>query len=72
MVISVWNVLPPGTSGKLLEATGGGSDANTFFTHGIQTLNLSAGYEDVHTTQEHIRVSELVRSAALVEAIVRS
>lgn len=56
----------------LLEATGGGSDANIFYAHGIAALNLSAGYEDVHTTKEHIRVSELVRSASLVEAIVRS
>ena len=53
-----------------LQATGGGSDANVFHARGIQVLNLSAGYEDVHTTYEHIKVSELVQLCALVEAMV--
>ncbi|MEW6232935.1 MAG: M20/M25/M40 family metallo-hydrolase [Chloroflexota bacterium] len=53
-----------------LEATGGGSDANIFHEHGIKVANLSLGYEDVHTTNEHVALSELVKCAqVLVEVL---
>jgi tripeptide aminopeptidase len=53
-----------------LEATGGGSDANIFHQHGIKVANLSVGYEDVHTTNEHVALSELVKCAqVLVEVL---
>ncbi|MBI4757827.1 MAG: M20/M25/M40 family metallo-hydrolase [Chloroflexi bacterium] len=56
-----------------LEATGGGSDANIFHQHGIKVANLSVGYEDVHTTNEHVALSELVKCAqVLVEVLAGS
>ncbi len=54
-----------------LTVTGGGSDANILHAHGIDILNLTAGYQDAHTIHESIAVGELVKLATLVEAIVR-
>lgn len=54
-----------------LEHSGGGSDANVFVGHGIPTVNLAVGYEDIHTTNEKMRIEELVKTAELVVAIVK-
>ncbi len=35
-----------------LGISGGGSDANIIAGFGIPTVNLSVGYEDIHTTNE--------------------
>ncbi|MFC3772021.1 M20/M25/M40 family metallo-hydrolase [Paenibacillus sp. GCM10012303] len=51
--------------------TGGGSDANMFNGMGIPTVNLAVGYENIHTTEEQMPVSELVKIAELVVAIVK-
>lgn len=51
--------------------TGGGSDANMFNGMGIPTVNLAVGYENIHTTEEQMPVSELVKVAELVVAIVK-
>lgn len=51
--------------------SGGGSDANIFNGMGIPTVNLAVGYKDIHTTNEHIAVSDLVKTAEAVVAIVR-
>ncbi|SET56215.1 peptidase T-like protein [Paenibacillus sp. NFR01] len=51
--------------------TGGGSDANIFNGLKVPTLNLSIGYEDIHTTQERIKAADLVKVAGLVVAIVK-
>lgn len=40
--------------------SGGGSDANIFNNIGYPTANLSVGYEYIHTTDEQIRVNDLV------------
>lgn len=53
-----------------LEKSGGGSDANIFNGHGVPTVNLSIGYEEIHTTKEKIPVKELVKTTELVIAIV--
>lgn len=54
-----------------LTSTGGGSDANIFHANGIHVLNLSAGYEDAHTTHETMRVSALGQLAGIVGLLVR-
>jgi len=54
------------------EATGGGSDANIFFAAGIPVLNVSTGMADVHTTHEHIAVTDMVRCAQWVLEIIKS
>jgi len=53
-----------------LVATGGGSDANIFNRHGIATVLLGIGYEDIHTTSEHIALSTLADVARTLLAIV--
>ncbi|WP_027417340.1 M20/M25/M40 family metallo-hydrolase [Aneurinibacillus terranovensis] len=50
-------------------SSGGGSDANVISGHGIPTVNLAIGYEDIHTTNEKIPVEELVKTAELVVAL---
>lgn len=51
--------------------SGGGSDANIFNGLGIPTVNLAVGYEDIHTTNERIKASDLVKAAQVVVAIVQ-
>lgn len=58
-----------GRTSELLES-GGGSDANVFAGHGIPTVNLSVGYEQIHTTKERISISELTKVAELVTSII--
>lgn len=50
--------------------SGGGSDANMFNGMGVPTVNLAIGYEQIHTTKEQIRVSDLIGAARMVVAIV--
>jgi tripeptide aminopeptidase len=50
--------------------SGGGSDANMFNGNGVPTLNLSVGYEDIHTTSERIKADDIVKVTELVLAIV--
>lgn len=52
------------------EISGGGSDANIFNAHGKPTLNLSIGYEEIHTVNEYIPVSEMLKTVELALAIV--
>lgn len=54
-----------------LTRSGGGSDANVIAGFGIPTVNLSVGYEEIHTTNERIPVSELVKTAEMVASIIR-
>jgi tripeptide aminopeptidase len=50
--------------------SGGGSDANIFAAHGIVTGILGTGMENVHTTQETVRLADMVRSASILLAIL--
>lgn len=51
--------------------SGGGSDANIFNGMGVPTVNLAIGYEHIHTTQEQIRLKDLVDTARFVVEIVK-
>ncbi|WP_280768360.1 M20/M25/M40 family metallo-hydrolase [Salipaludibacillus daqingensis] len=53
-----------------LKRSGGGSDANIIAGHGIPSINLGVGYEEIHTTNEKIPVEELVKTTELVVAII--
>ncbi|MCQ4085836.1 M20/M25/M40 family metallo-hydrolase [Saccharibacillus sp. JS10] len=59
-----------GLSGRTFQS-GGGSDANVFNGFGVPTVNLSVGYENIHTTNEKIKVDDLSRLAEFVVEIVR-
>lgn len=54
-----------------LGVSGGGSDANVISGFGIPTVNLSVGYEEIHTTNERMPVEELEKLADLLVAIVK-
>lgn len=58
-----------GRESKLLQS-GGGSDANVIAGHGVPTVNLAVGYEEIHTTNERIPVAELVKITELVGSII--
>lgn len=54
-----------------LEKTGGGSDANIFNRKGLATIILGIGMQKVHTTEEFIRLSDMVDSCKLVMEIIK-
>ncbi|PYZ94384.1 hypothetical protein CR194_02300 [Salipaludibacillus keqinensis] len=54
-----------------LKQSGGGSDANIIAGHGIPSINLGVGYENIHTTNEKIPVEELTKTAELVVSIIK-
>jgi tripeptide aminopeptidase len=54
---------------KLLHS-GGGSDANIIAGHGIPTVNLAVGYEEIHTTNERMPIEELTKTAEMVLAVI--
>lgn len=58
-----------GIEPRLVE-TGGGSDVNIFNMHGIAAVNLSIGYREIHSSDEHIAVADLEQAARLVEALL--
>ncbi len=59
-----------GRESELL-TSGGGSDANVIAGHGIPTVNLAVGYEEIHTTNEKMPMEELVKTSEMVVAIIQ-
>lgn len=55
-----------------LRASGGGSDGNIFNTHGIPTVVLSTGMQQIHTHDEFCMISDLVKNARWVLEVVRT
>jgi tripeptide aminopeptidase len=53
------------------KTSGGGSDANIFFGHGIVTSVLGTGMKDMHTVRESIRLDDMVKSVELLLEIVQ-
>lgn len=55
----------------LLEATGGGSDANFYNSYGVPSAVLSNGMQKAHTTDEYMEEDDLYRNAEIVLAIIK-
>lgn len=53
------------------ETTGGGSDANIINAAGIPTVNLGIGIQQVHTTDEFLRLSDLTADVRWLWEIVK-
>jgi tripeptide aminopeptidase len=53
-----------------LLSTGGGSDASIINGNNIRCANLGIGMSAVHTTEEFIRVEDLVNDARFVLSII--
>ncbi len=53
-----------------METTGGGSDANVFFEHGIAALPVGIGVRDFHTTRETANISEMLDGARVCQAFI--
>ena len=54
-----------------VQTTGGGSDANIFFSKGIITGILGTGMRDMHTLREHISLADMVKTTELVLEIIK-
>ncbi len=50
---------------------GGGSDANMFNAHGIETIILGTGMQRVHSVEEHVAVNDMAHVAELLVEIIR-
>jgi tripeptide aminopeptidase len=55
-----------------LRASGGGSDGNIFNGHGVPTVVLSTGMQQIHTHDEFCTISDLVKNARWVLEVVRT
>lgn len=53
-----------------LQISGGGSDVNIFAQRGLQVVNISVGYREIHSTAEQIALADIVRAAELVERLL--
>ncbi len=54
-----------------VKAAGGGSDANIFNAHGIETVILGTGMTNVHSVEEEVRVDDMVQIARLLVEVIR-
>lgn len=52
-------------------SSGGGSDTNYFNSQGIKAVNLGTGMSKVHTTEEFIKIEDLVNTAHYIFAIIQ-
>lgn len=50
---------------------GGGCDANILNGRGFQVANLGTGMREIHTVREWLRVSDMVRTAAVIVEMLR-
>lgn len=55
---------------KYVESNGG-SDANIFNQNGYPTINLGIGMQNVHTTEEFIKIRDIVNGVKLALALVQ-
>ncbi|MCW7755257.1 M20/M25/M40 family metallo-hydrolase [Desulfobotulus sp. H1] len=52
-------------------SVGGGSDANIFFSHGIEACVIGTGMRDVHTVRENVALADMVACAELLVEMAR-
>jgi tripeptide aminopeptidase len=59
-------------TGRSLTAAGmgGGCDANVLNRRGLEVVNLGTGMQDIHTTQEWLRVTDMVAAAEVTLAAI--
>jgi tripeptide aminopeptidase len=50
---------------------GGGCDANVLNRRGLEVANLGTGMQEIHTVNEWLRVSDMVRTAEVIAEMVR-
>lgn len=55
-----------------VRSAGGGSDANIFNGHGIETVILGTGMTKVHSVEESVAVDDMVKVAELLVEIIKS
>jgi tripeptide aminopeptidase len=53
-----------------LKRTGGGSDANIFFSKGIVTGVIGTGMKDIHSVRESIRLEDMAKTVSLLLEII--
>lgn len=53
------------------QKTGGGSDANIFFSKNIVAGVIGTGMRDVHTVRENIRLADMARTVSLLVEMIR-
>lgn len=54
-----------------INMAGGGSDANIFNEHGIDTVILGTGMEQVHSVNEEVSVDDMVKVSELLVEMIR-
>ncbi len=52
--------------------SGGGSDANVFFQHGIITGVLGTGMREIHSVRETVALEDMVRAVQLLVEIIKA
>lgn len=55
-----------------VKAAGGGSDANIFNAHGIETVIVGTGMNKVHSVEEEVKVADMVKIARLLVEVIRA
>lgn len=55
-----------------LESTGGGSDTNIINGAGIPAVDISVGMDKVHSTQEQIKISDMVKACEFLTSIIKA
>ena len=55
-----------------LHATGGGSDTNVINGAGIPAVDISVGMEKVHSTEEMIHISNMVKACEFLVSIIKA
>jgi len=53
------------------KSTGGGSDTNILNKYGIKAVTLGIGMTDSHSTDEHITIDSLEKTALLIENLIQ-
>jgi len=57
---------------SVLRVTGGGSDANVFNKFGVPTIVIGCGMQKIHSHDEFVLISDMVKSVQLVLSIVKT
>lgn len=56
--------------GPSLIATGGGSDANIFYKHGVEVVIVGTGVYDAHTVREYVLIDQMFDGAKFCEKLI--